>query len=312
MNKFEFGFWILIVLSNYYVINCMDNPISTAPVATIGSVAMIESVGVVPYDANDIDHRNLVEAEVEVVGRDVSKITLNQQGLPIKEELFNDDGSQSTKLYNQDGSTTTTILDSRKIKMKEITTKTDGTAVVKYYNEEGRLRFTDFINADKSKIRQFKSESHQDNEIGNYTEVGYGAVGRVSSDIEYFYNSDGKLNIQRSGGDNLLFNAIEYNHIEIILDVLDAGVDINSKNNDGYTPLHEAVVMESVEIIKLLLEKGAKINSKDNNRSTPLYYAVAAKSVEIVKLLLEKGADINSKNNNGGTPLHWAVKIKSV
>ena len=60
------------------------------------------------------------------------------------------------------------------------------------------------------------------------------------------------------------------------LDILDfllknKYVDVNSKEDGGWTSLHVAAFNGNLEMIKLLLQSGAQINSKDNDDWTPLH-----------------------------------------
>jgi ankyrin repeat protein len=73
-----------------------------------------------------------------------------------------------------------------------------------------------------------------------------------------------------------------------VKELLDAGVDVNAKNNYGGTPLSFASDRDHAEVVKLLLERGADPNARDTFYGvTPLTWASTA---EIVRLLLAKGA----------------------
>jgi ankyrin repeat protein len=89
--------------------------------------------------------------------------------------------------------------------------------------------------------------------------------------------------------------------IEVIKQHIGAGVNVDLKDEIGFTPLHYVASIGQREIAEYLIEKGANVNAKDIEGATPLHYA--ASSTIIVQLLLEKGADVNSKNNDGETPL---------
>lgn len=89
--------------------------------------------------------------------------------------------------------------------------------------------------------------------------------------------------------------------------LINKGADINEKNSKGNTPLHTAVFIENTNILELLIEKGANINEKNSNGNTPLHEAVAESKIDILRVLIEKGANMNEKNNEGNTPLHLAI-----
>lgn len=60
-------------------------------------------------------------------------------------------------------------------------------------------------------------------------------------------------------------------------------------------------------VVKLLIEQNVNIEVKDNDGWTPLSWAAENGHEEVVKLLLEKNADAESEDINGWTPLLWAA-----
>lgn len=67
----------------------------------------------------------------------------------------------------------------------------------------------------------------------------------------------------------------------------------------------EKEIKRSYEIAKLLIEKGVDVNAKDNDGKAPLFYA---KSPEIINLLVKHKADVNAKDNDGKIALYYAMK----
>lgn len=92
-----------------------------------------------------------------------------------------------------------------------------------------------------------------------------------------------------------LFDAIDSGSEEKVTNLLDAGADIEARNERHYTPLILAAQYNAVAIARALIQKGANIDSHDNARRvpTPLVLASLVGSSEIVKLLIDAGADIN-------------------
>ena len=61
----------------------------------------------------------------------------------------------------------------------------------------------------------------------------------------------------------------------------------------GHTPLHHAIVANSVEIVALLLDAGADVNHRNNNTGTsPLECAIIARRQRMIHVLLDRGADL--------------------
>ncbi|MCP4711982.1 MAG: hypothetical protein GY869_25455, partial [Planctomycetes bacterium] len=90
--------------------------------------------------------------------------------------------------------------------------------------------------------------------------------------------------------------------------LLTNGVDVNLKDNDGWTPLLLAAEWADRDFAELLLDKGAKIDAKDDESGfTALHHAVRLGKKNMVELLIARGADINVKDKQGHTPLYFAV-----
>ncbi|CAN5383074.1 hypothetical protein BH11ARM1_BH11ARM1_00240 [soil metagenome] len=81
---------------------------------------------------------------------------------------------------------------------------------------------------------------------------------------------------------------------------------INALDKDGSTPLHCAAWKGHPEIVTALLDAGADINAKNENShwgDTPLHAAAHGNRKNTAIVLLERGADRNGLNTHGRTPL---------
>jgi hypothetical protein len=107
--------------------------------------------------------------------------------------------------------------------------------------------------------------------------------------------------------DEALFVAAFNGDTSLVKSLLDKGVEINAKDNDGCSSLMLASYGGHTEIVELLLDRGSDINAKDDDGETALINAIMGRQVEIVAILIDKGADIEAKNNNGRTALMIAV-----
>lgn len=94
---------------------------------------------------------------------------------------------------------------------------------------------------------------------------------------------------------------------EKVVAALASGVDINAKNQFGYTLIQQAVIDGTTDVVDLLASNGADLKVRDTNGRTLLHLAATNGNVGIVSLLLAKGADINSVDNGGLMPLDTAI-----
>lgn len=85
------------------------------------------------------------------------------------------------------------------------------------------------------------------------------------------------------------------------------GADVNAKTVDGRTPLHLAATLPAgTAVVEMLLEAGGDVNARSIVGTTPLFTGVTA-NIETARLLLSKGADLNAQNGLGVTPLMTAA-----
>ena len=117
--------------------------------------------------------------------------------------------------------------------------------------------------------------------------------------IQLMIESGQNLNesIDDSGMTPLLVVAHEADP-ELVLQLVEAGADVNQANSEGMTPLMAACDAEEevdtvLEVIATLVEAGADINAMSKNGITPLFLAVCWDEEEIAEALIENGADID-------------------
>jgi hypothetical protein len=104
---------------------------------------------------------------------------------------------------------------------------------------------------------------------------------------------------------------------DAVVELLNAGADVNIKNSSGWTALFGAASTGHSEVQEILIKHGADVNAKYWNGFTPLMFSVRHGPVQIVQLLIDSGADVNavSESDNpiyadkceGNTPLLEAI-----
>lgn len=105
-----------------------------------------------------------------------------------------------------------------------------------------------------------------------------------------------------------LHEAIEKGFIKIVKLLVDNGIYVNQKNENGSTPLHIAALKGFTIIGKYLIDNGADRELTDNTGSTAFHIAAENGYIHIVKLLLNDYIDINKKNNDGESAFSLAFQ----
>ncbi len=97
-----------------------------------------------------------------------------------------------------------------------------------------------------------------------------------------------------SNADTRLIDAIAFQNVEKIKELLDGGVDPNQFKCEEWRPIPLAAKENNIEIIKILIASGAKVNGFDG--VSALQYALKNDNLEMMKLLVANGADINLRS----------------
>ncbi|KAJ0333426.1 hypothetical protein COL5a_001133 [Colletotrichum fioriniae] len=141
---------------------------------------------------------------------------------------------------------------------------------------------------------------------GNYPKA---KPDKLKSLLELFIEKGANIH-DRSPSGNSLLHITTGNPVWLRI-LLDAGVDVNVVNDDGYTALH--VKMLLVESLSLLVEIGkAEINKRAlSNGKTPLLISLEDCHTDTTLKLIEYGADCTIVDNNGNGPLHISLQSYS-
>lgn len=94
------------------------------------------------------------------------------------------------------------------------------------------------------------------------------------------------------GGWTSLMETPKRNLPEVAKLLIEAGANVDAKNNDGLSTLMIASMIGSTEIVKSLIDAGCDVNAKSNKGRSSLLYATSSNHTEIVKLLEKAGAKL--------------------
>ncbi len=97
-------------------------------------------------------------------------------------------------------------------------------------------------------------------------------------------------------------------HSDILMLLIEHGVDMNGRGKYGDTPLHRATEKARLEAGRFLLNRGADIDVQNDFNNTALIYTAIWGHVEFARMLLEHGAMIDTRGGHSRTPLHWAAE----
>lgn len=100
-----------------------------------------------------------------------------------------------------------------------------------------------------------------------------------------------------------LLRAIYANNLDIAEFLINAGANVNAKDEYNNSALVFAIDKGYASLIELLIEKGARING---NGTPPLIRAAAKNDKKAVVILLEHGADLDACNSDNKTAIDVA------
>lgn len=113
----------------------------------------------------------------------------------------------------------------------------------------------------------------------------------------------GFINMTNAMGEYPLHQAVINNDTQSIKQILSQKTLIDERDETGSTALMVATRANNVHAAHMLIEAGADVNAKDNIQDSPYLYAGAQGYLKILRMTLMHGADLKSINRYGGTAL---------
>lgn len=122
----------------------------------------------------------------------------------------------------------------------------------------------------------------------------------------------GEVKAERAGTESVdeeggIFWAVLAGDEERVKTALEAGGDVNAKDDFGSSLLHLAAIADDGEMVELLLEEGAALEGRGNDGGTALMSACFFGREESAMALIEAGADVSATNTKGESVMWMAV-----
>lgn len=109
-------------------------------------------------------------------------------------------------------------------------------------------------------------------------------------------------------GHNALHYATQGGHIDVVVQLIQMGLDVNSPDSEQGTPLHGACLKGFMPVVEYLVDTaGADINVKTSQGVSVLHRACDGGNVEVLEYLCDKGMVPSERDAEKRTPLHYAA-----
>ena len=108
-------------------------------------------------------------------------------------------------------------------------------------------------------------------------------------------------------GDTAMHIAAHYGRLSMIRLLLGYGPDLYIENAQGYTPLGVAIEGNFIKSTQLILK--AQQEQEYRLDMLPIHRAVMENKINLLHALVSEGFDVDTPNNKGMTPLHLAAKL---
>ena len=187
-------------------------------------------------------------------------------------------------------------------------------------------------------------------EIDPVTDAGWtplfaSVVGKFKAPTKFLRNNGANIHVVTKAGNTLLHAAASSGMDELILELLDADLDINAEDAGGRTPvdhatvnlwsnteellrskggkpgpkqtLHHAAIRGDLTAVQRLVDAGADLSQRDDwqlppRNWTPLHYAAAGGNVAVIHHLILSGADVRAVDYTGWTPMVVALSKQQI
>jgi len=126
--------------------------------------------------------------------------------------------------------------------------------------------------------------------------------------IKYLAEFEESLDMVYEYGNTILIHAVKYGYVELAMNLIDKGVNLNLKNDNGNTALIHAASRGCNKVAYKLIDAGAALNITNNTGDSALIWAVTKENFQLVRKLLERKASFSLQNKRGDDALIIAIR----
>ncbi|KAJ3095881.1 hypothetical protein HDU96_001016 [Phlyctochytrium bullatum] len=135
---------------------------------------------------------------------------------------------------------------------------------------------------------------------------GHAAVCRV------FLEAGADVNCRDNNDETPFIYAARRGHLSVVKVLAEKDADVEARGALAEALLHRAVEEGHVDIVGFLLDKGANVDGMNKDMETPLMRAANEGHLPVAQLLVERGANVHARDWNGETSLHFAASTGHV
>lgn len=151
-------------------------------------------------------------------------------------------------------------------------------------------------------VEELKIQGHEFTPATLFKAVEQGET-RLAFD---FVRAGMEVDVRRFDEWTPLMVALFNGHEETAMMLLSRGANVRAKARHGYEPIHWAALNGYERAVRFIVSKGGNVNAETEFGWTPLLQAASRGHVGIGRLLITRGATVNVHEHEGWTPLHKA------
>uniref|UniRef100_A0A6P7H0Z0 Uncharacterized protein LOC114343091 n=1 Tax=Diabrotica virgifera virgifera TaxID=50390 RepID=A0A6P7H0Z0_DIAVI len=136
----------------------------------------------------------------------------------------------------------------------------------------------------------------------------YGALDVLRYLVE---NCKMDINVSTGNGEIPAHLAALYNKVEILRYLISVGSNLNQCNNQRQTLVHLAAAGDAINVLNFLKNEcnfSLNLDFRDNDGFTPSHCAASNNALKAIRFLKEHGANLSISNKNKRTPVHEAAQ----